>query len=168
MVELLQHEELLNWMFGILAVNIITMIGAVIAVVKSIRMMPREEAMADIVNKGVELNNKVKEVDAFVRYEDLIDKANERNTIVRLKLDTLFDENRTMKSKTADQEHEIGRLQKTMTEHSEKLNGQNTLLEAQQKEIVILREALAEARKYIDDLLKQFKDMNIKPVKEEK
>lgn len=165
-----QIREIIGWVIGVIALNIIAIITGVYSIVKTRKMLPLEI-------RGVDLNNLGKEVSIADQLEALATKAadkalkaDERLSKIEESYRTLREENGMLKErivcledKAEVQEALILDQSVVINEQSIRIDLQDTKIKDQEKEIGILRCELDNSKHYNATLIQQMKDQNLIP-----
>jgi uncharacterized coiled-coil protein SlyX len=139
-MDITQITELVKWVIAIGFAGIISTITGIILIVKAGKMLPREL-------RGVDLDNKGKEVSIADQFEDIATKAADKAIKAQGELDLL---EQRMNSKISSLE--------------EKIDNQNTIIEDNRSEIAALKCEINNYKIYVDALIKQLRMANIVPV----
>jgi len=157
-----------NWLLAFILTNFVTIVGAVFAWVRAIKMTPKEV-------KGAELDNKNKEVSLAEQFNNLAIKAAEQTVFAQSRLEKIEKDYNILKeahdslvAKVAEQGIILKDQARTIETQNLRINQQDIKINEQEELIACLRSDLDASTEYNNMLIAQMKERNITPVQSTK
>ena len=156
-MEITEAQNIIGWLLGVLAVGIISIITGIYSIIRSGKLMPKEL-------KGVDLDNRSKEVSIADQLDELATKAAEKTLKTQEKYDRLEELYCSLEIRVNEQDKVILNQNSLIGEQTNRLDIQEIKIREQDEEIFILKEELEGAKLYNETLIKQMQEAGVIPL----
>lgn len=146
-------KDIIGWIIAAGGMSILSMIGAVFAIIKSGAMLPKEI-------EGADLNNKKTETEILQKMQDMLKNAINDTAEWQNKFDKLDCEARNNRD-------ELNNLKDQTVEQNERILALETISKDQKQEIIELTAEVNNYYLWTNALVKQLEKAELKPIKME-